>query len=375
MTMPRQIWLSAGTLAALLAWVAPGALHTQETGTIVGHVAEGGTNQPLAGVQMFVAGTNLGTITNREGRYVITNVPAGEHEVRATLIGYSAERRTVTVSPGASAVADFLLRQSAIELEGLVATATGRAQRRREVGSTVATINVEAVNLAPVQTFSQLLQGRAAAWRASAVPDAFAYHVEHSANSSGENNGLFIYSLNNGRYGVPDGPEGGTGLDWASDERTPVLVDPRAPFDTSLPIYLGPGKYPTRDMPVVLADGREARLIQAEAALRAGDVAGFVGYLNAARAQDGLGPLTAADVPGDDPGRVDAERGYAMWLTAHRLGDLRRLVRQYGRDPALVFPSDEFFRDGLRYGTDVNLPILVDENNNPNFAGCLNRDA
>jgi TonB-dependent starch-binding outer membrane protein SusC len=162
MRISRQFRLLTGTLAALALGVAPAALHGQETGTIVGQVVDGATNRPLSGVQMFIAGTNLGALTGQEGRYIITNVPAGEHEVRAARIGFSAERRTVNLSPGESAVVDFVLRESAIELEGLVVTTTGRAQRRREVGSTVASINVEEVNLGPVNTFSQLLQGRAA---------------------------------------------------------------------------------------------------------------------------------------------------------------------------------------------------------------------
>lgn len=217
----------------------------------------------------------------------------------------------------------------------------------------------------------------AAASEVTDVPDDFVFHLEHSASSASENNGVFIYSLNSGRYGVAPGPEGGNGLDWASDPRTPVLVDTRQPFDTSLPVYIGQGKY-DRTSPVPLADGKEARLIRAEAALQAGDATGLLNHLNAARALDGVDAFTAADIPADDAGRVDllfAERGFAMWLTAHRLGDLRRLVRQYARDQADVFPSGEFFRDGLQHGSDVNFPIFVDENNNPNFTGCSNRDA
>jgi TonB-dependent starch-binding outer membrane protein SusC len=162
MSISRHLRLLTGTLAALLILVAPAIVQAQETGTITGQVVDGATNQPLAGVQMFVAGTTLGSITNQEGRYIIQRVPAGEREVRATLIGYSVERRTVSIAPGETAVADFALRESAIELEGVVVTTTGRAQRRREVGSSVSTINMEDVNLGPVQSFSQLLQGRAA---------------------------------------------------------------------------------------------------------------------------------------------------------------------------------------------------------------------
>ena len=241
--------------------------------------------------------------------------------------------------------------------------------------------NVEALNLAKVGKARALLnQGNfaAAASEVADVPDAFVYYIQHSTNSTSENNGVFDYSLLSGRYGVPDAPEGGTGLDWTNDPRTPVLLNPRDPFDTSLPFYLGPGKYPDRTASVVLADGKEARLIRAEAALQTGDEIGFLTQLNAARALDGVTQLTQADIPAAAAGREDllfAERGYAMWLTAHRLGDLRRMIRQYGRSQENTFPSGEFFRDGLQYGSDVNFPIFVDENNNPNFVGCLNRGA
>lgn len=217
----------------------------------------------------------------------------------------------------------------------------------------------------------------AAAAEVASVPDDFVFEIEHSANSAGENNGVFIYSLDNGRYGVADS-EGGNGLEWSGDARTPVLVGTRSPFDTSLPLYIGQGKYPDRSDAVVLASGKEARLMRAEAALHPYDAGAFLTHLNAARALDGLDPLTAGDIPADEPGRVDVlfdERGYALWLTAHRLGDLRRLIRQYGRDQTDVFPSGDYFRSGLQYGTDVNFPIYVDENNNPNYTGCLNRDA
>jgi hypothetical protein len=107
--------------------------------------------------------------------------------------------------------------------------------------------------------------------------------------------------------------------------------------------------------------------------------------LNAARAQRGV----AANLT--DPGATDArvdllfkERAYALFLTGHRLGDLRRLVRQYGRTAASVFPVGPYGFDpatprganaGGSYGTEVNFPVPSDEENNPNFSGCLDRNA
>lgn len=238
----------------------------------------------------------------------------------------------------------------------------------------------EALNLARVGMARTLLnQGdyTGAAAVAADVPDDFVYEIEHSANSTSENNGVFIYSNNSGRYGVPD-EEGGNGLPWisADDPRAPVVFNPRDAFDTNIEEFVAQDKYPDRDADVILASGKEARLIEAEAAIE--DNGLFLEYLNAARAQDGVDPLTAADIPDDFDDRVDLlfeERGFSLWLTAHRLGDLRRLVRQYDRDADDVFPSGDYFRAGLQFGDDVNFPIFVDENNNPEFTGCLNRDA
>ncbi|MGH7577963.1 MAG: hypothetical protein ACREM1_22935 [Longimicrobiales bacterium] len=213
---------------------------------------------------------------------------------------------------------------------------------------------------------------------AAQVPDDFMYEIFHSDNTLGQENGVFIYAFDSGRYGVAD-RQGDVGLPFASagDPRVPVVVAPRDPFDQNLGRdYIAQGKYLDRNAPVVLASGTEARLIRAEAALN--DPAQLLVHLNAARAQDGVEPLAANDIPADAEGRVDLlfrERAYSMWLTAHRLGDARRLIRQYGRSEAETFPSGPYFREGLTHGTDVNFPLHVDENNNPNFTGCLNRDA
>jgi hypothetical protein len=74
-----------------------------------------------------------------------------------------------------------------------------------------------------------------------------------------------------------------------------------------------------------------------------------------------------------------AERARWLWLTAHRLGDLRRLIRQYGQVADSVFPSGAYFKPQIpTYGPDVNLPIPITEQNNPNLPSgvitCLDRN-
>lgn len=152
-------------IAAIAALAVPLAFATgasaQETGTITGQVTDATNGRPLSGVQMVLAGTNLGTLTNANGRFIITRAPLGEQTVRAILIGYSQANQTVNVTAGQPVVADFQLNTSAVNLEALVVSAaTGREQRLREIGTSVGTIEVENLNPAPVTSVSDVLGGR-----------------------------------------------------------------------------------------------------------------------------------------------------------------------------------------------------------------------
>jgi hypothetical protein len=66
-----------------------------------------------------------------------------------------------------------------------------------------------------------------------------------------------------------------------------------------------------------------------------------------------------------------------MWITSHRLGDMRRLIYQYNRNSEVVFPTGAFVRGNISrsYGPDVSFPVPVEEKNNPNFLGCDNSKA
>lgn len=137
-----------------------------------------------------------------------------------------------------------------------------------------------------------------------------------------------------------------------------------------------------------VVNGLDARLIEAEALLKAGDVPGWLAKLNALRQGSdrfttvGTVTLGATALPLlTDPGTIESRvslqfREKAFWTFARgqRLGDLRRLVRQYLRPATSVFPEGVHFKAG-NFGGDVNLPVVTDEENNPNFTGCLDRNA
>jgi TonB-linked SusC/RagA family outer membrane protein len=112
----------------------------QETGTIIGRVL-GATGQPIGGVQVTVVAPELGALTDPMGRFRIEGVPAGDQVVRAQSIGYADEEQTVSVPPGGTVEVDFRIRESAVEVEGVVVTALGISREQRALGYAVQSVS------------------------------------------------------------------------------------------------------------------------------------------------------------------------------------------------------------------------------------------
>lgn len=187
--------------------------------------------------------------------------------------------------------------------------------------------------------------------------------------------------------------------------------DPRTPSDFKT-VSIG-SKWPARKMyyprkfvgdsfSFVLATGVEARLIEAEYLLAKNRVSEWLSMLNELRNDGtyveinieeeslvdtlwnpGLGKVAHLP-PLKDPGNSESritlmfnERAYWLYLSGHRLPDLRRLVRQYGRDAESVFPTGPYTYSNAAdayYGTAVNMEISSNESPNRLSQGCIGRD-
>jgi hypothetical protein len=136
-------------------------LSAQNTGTITGRTLDA-VGQPMVGVQVYLVGRGLGTLSGANGRYAIVNVPAGNYRMRAERIGTRTVEADVVVPAGQSVTQDFTLREEALGLDQIVVTGTAGAARRREVGNSITQLNLNKIQEPPVSV-SQLLQGRSPA--------------------------------------------------------------------------------------------------------------------------------------------------------------------------------------------------------------------
>jgi hypothetical protein len=234
-----------------------------------------------------------------------------------------------------------------------------------------------------------------AATAVKGVATGFVYNTAMNTNPTAPYS-TNIYSASCTQFNASD-REGVNGLNFVSAQ------DPRLVFDsTSLQTCDGGAWYypvkfgdPSNGL-IPLATGVEARLIESEAALQAGQTGTWAADLNALRSNasatylqmaSSMTPLTTDSTTGASASmQIDVmfrERAFWLYGLGTRVGDLRRLIRQYKRSANTVFPTGPFVNGNNRnlpspiptYGTDVSLtlptPASFQANSNPYYKGCL----
>jgi starch-binding outer membrane protein, SusD/RagB family len=117
--------------------------------------------------------------------------------------------------------------------------------------------------------------------------------------------------------------------------------------------------------PIRLSSGREMRLIEAEAKLRASDVTGAMTLINQVRTHATAQTITATDLT-DGWRLLKRERGIEMWLEARRLGDLRRW--KDGNTPGALDPLELPGAGSHLQRQDLCFPVSRSEREtNPNI--------
>jgi len=157
-SLPRTLVRALVRAVALSVLVAIPAL---AQGTIVGRVVSEEGKQPLGDVQLLVEGTTIVTTTNAEGRFTLRNVPVGPRVVRSFRVGFTPQKKPVTIVSGQAATLEFEMVASIVKLQEVVTTATGE-QRRVELGHAVATVDAaKKIAEAPIKNMGDLLVAKA----------------------------------------------------------------------------------------------------------------------------------------------------------------------------------------------------------------------
>ena len=136
--------------------IAP-AVEAQTRGKIAGSVVDADTGDPLPGVNVVIAGTTLGTVTDADGDYFIANLEPGTYDVRASFVGYSPVTvQGVEVGTDRTARVDFRLEEETVVGEEVVVVAE-RPLVERDNTTSVVRLESQEVTTRPTTELTDVL--------------------------------------------------------------------------------------------------------------------------------------------------------------------------------------------------------------------------
>ena len=118
----------------------PNWVRAQYTQTIKGSVRDQASQSTLPGVNVILLSTNplLGTISDKDGTFKITNVPAGRYDIQLSFIGYETKLiRSVLLTSGKEVIINADMRETVVRLNEV----TVRARSKDETINTMTTLS------------------------------------------------------------------------------------------------------------------------------------------------------------------------------------------------------------------------------------------
>ncbi|MFO7889887.1 MAG: TonB-dependent receptor [bacterium] len=124
-----------------------------------GTVVDAETGKPLYGANVMVISTVLGDATDNKGHFIITGLPAGTYDIKATMMGYTGElKKDILVGSDRDTSITFSLHPTVIEQPAVMVTASKRKQSTENIASSFEVIGRRDIETRNVQSLEEIVQ-------------------------------------------------------------------------------------------------------------------------------------------------------------------------------------------------------------------------
>jgi outer membrane receptor protein involved in Fe transport len=115
----------------------------------------------LAGANVSVDGTDLGSASNNDGSYSVTGLSAGTYTVTASYIGYESTSSSVTVGDGQTVTLNLTLTQGDVRLNQVVVAASRKKELVVDAPASVEVFSSEELSVRSAKSIIDHTEGRA----------------------------------------------------------------------------------------------------------------------------------------------------------------------------------------------------------------------
>jgi iron complex outermembrane receptor protein len=103
------------------------SVSAQQTGSVLQGKIKTTANEPAPFVSLFIKHSNLGTVTDEEGSYVIKNIPLGKHTLVVKAVGFNVVEKEIKIEKDTALTVDVTISPSSTELQAV--EVTGRKEQ------------------------------------------------------------------------------------------------------------------------------------------------------------------------------------------------------------------------------------------------------
>ncbi|HAL64662.1 MAG TPA: SusC/RagA family TonB-linked outer membrane protein [Bacteroidales bacterium] len=205
-------------ISFLLAFLALLGLQVHGQRQVTGTVTHAEDGSSIPGVSVLVKGTQVGTVTDINGKYSI-NVPPDGKVLQFSFVGM----QTVEVTIGNQTVIDVQMQPTVSALEGVIVTALGISREKKSLGYAVQDVSGDEITQARQLNAINSLSGRVAGLQITTGSGNMAGSSRvliRGVNSiSGNNNPLYVIDgipIDNSDFNTVNTARGAGGIDYGN---------------------------------------------------------------------------------------------------------------------------------------------------------------
>lgn len=117
-----------------------------EKGYLAGRVLDEKTNDDLIGATIKLEGTAFGSVSGKQGKFLIKAVPIGRYNLIVSLIGYELKRFSIEIKAKDTLFLEIALKEKALQTEEIIVSANKRIQAIQDVPISISIIDSKSID-------------------------------------------------------------------------------------------------------------------------------------------------------------------------------------------------------------------------------------
>jgi len=115
-------------------------------------------NKPLVFCDVIILNRNIGTATNENGEFKLTNIPEGKYQIQISFIGYKTKTGEIELKKGETKQLYFTIEKAIFQSDEVIVTATKTVLPINKIPASIVYISPKELSVIPAQNIDETMK-------------------------------------------------------------------------------------------------------------------------------------------------------------------------------------------------------------------------